>query len=163
MFLAQPIMADSDEAARDKLEQMSIAAANNTEALLAGFSYFSGLDFSKFDLDAPLPDLSEGMNGHQSLVAAFAKFAEGKTLRQTIADRARTVGSVELVGTPETVAAQMGEIMEEVGGDGFLIRTSPTRKNQTEICDGLAPALRRRGLIRSDYTYDTFRENLLEF
>lgn len=163
MFLAQPIMADSDEAAHEKLDQMAAAAAKNTEALLAGFSYFSGLDFSKFDLDEPLPDMSEGMNGHQSLVAAFAKFAEGKTLRQTIADRARTVGSVELVGTPESVAAQMGEIMDEVGGNGFLIRTLPTRKNQTEICDGLAPALRRRGLIRDSYTYDTLRENLLEF
>ncbi|HEY5272367.1 MAG TPA: hypothetical protein VIJ34_03930 [Acidimicrobiales bacterium] len=57
----------------------------------------------------------------------------------------------------------MDEIMEVVGGDGFLIRALPTRKNQTEICDGLAPALRRHGLVRSEYTYDTLRENLLEF
>jgi FMN-dependent oxidoreductase (nitrilotriacetate monooxygenase family) len=163
LFLAQPILADSDEAARDKLDQMQKAAALDTEAILSGFSYFSGMDFSKFDLDAPLPDMSEGMNGHQSLVAAFVKAAEGKTLRQAIADRARTVGSVELVGTPETVASQMGEIMDEVGGDGFLIRTMVTRKNITEITDGLAPVLRRRGLIRSSYTYDTLRENLLEF
>jgi FMN-dependent oxidoreductase (nitrilotriacetate monooxygenase family) len=163
MFLAHPIMADSDEAARERLDQISKAAAADTEALLAGFSYLSNLDFSKFDLDAPLPDLSEGLNGHQSLVAAFAKSADGKTLRQALADRSRTMGSVELVGTPDTVAAQMGEIMDEVGGDGFLIRALPTRKNQTEICDGLAPALRRRGLIRSGYTYDTLRENLLEF
>ena len=51
----------------------------------------------------------------------------------------------------------------KVGGDGFLIRDPVTRKNITEICYGLAPQLRKRGLIRSGYTYDTFRENLLEF
>ncbi len=163
MFLAQPILGDTDADARQRQEQISAAAAADTEGILAGFSYFSGLDFAKFDLDAPLPDLSEGMNGHQSLVAAFAKQAEGKTLRQAIADRARTAGSVELVGSPDTVAAKMGEIMDEVGGDGFLIRTSPTRKNVIEVTDGLAPALRRRGLIRSSYGFDTLRENLLEF
>jgi hypothetical protein len=38
-----------------------------------------------------------------------------------------------------------------------------TRKNITEIADGLAPALRRRGLIRSSYSYELFRDNLLEF
>jgi alkanesulfonate monooxygenase SsuD/methylene tetrahydromethanopterin reductase-like flavin-dependent oxidoreductase (luciferase family) len=73
------------------------------------------------------------------------------------------LGSVDLVGTPDSVAAQMGEIMDAVGGDGYLIRAPVTRKNITEITDGLAPALRRRGLIRSGYTFDTLRENLLEF
>ena len=31
------------------------------------------------------------------------------------------------------------------------------------IADGLAPALRKRGLIRDGYHHSTFRENLLEF
>lgn len=39
----------------------------------------------------------------------------------------------------------------------------PTRKAVTEVCDGLAPVLRRRGMIRSGYSYGTFKENLLEF
>jgi FMN-dependent oxidoreductase (nitrilotriacetate monooxygenase family) len=163
LFLAQPVLSDSEQGARDRLEQMQLAAAADTEGALYGLSYFSGVDFSKFDLDAPLPDLSDGMNGHRSLVAAFAERAAGKTLREALAERAKTVGSVELVGTPESVAARMGEIMEEVGGDGFLIRTPVTRRNITEVTDGLAPALRRRGLIRSSYTGTTLRENLLAF
>jgi long-chain alkane monooxygenase len=61
------------------------------------------------------------------------------------------------------VAAKMGEAMEEVGGDGFLLSPEVTRHNIAEIADGLAPALRRRGLIRSGYDYSTFRENLLQF
>jgi FMN-dependent oxidoreductase (nitrilotriacetate monooxygenase family) len=163
LFLAHPVMADTDEQAQEKYRQMGDAVAANVEQQLAGLSSYSGLDWTKFDLDAPVPDVSAGMNGHQSLVLQFVEFAQGKTLRQALAERARHVGSVPIVGSPATCAAQMGEIMEEVGGDGFLIRAQPTRKNMTEICDGLAPALRRRGLIRSAYSYDTLRENLLEF
>jgi FMN-dependent oxidoreductase (nitrilotriacetate monooxygenase family) len=163
LFLAHPVMADTDEEAQGKYERMGNAVAANIAQQLAGLSSYSGLDWTKFDLDAPVPDVSEGLNGHQSLVLQFVEFAKGKTLRQALAERARHVGSVPIVGSPATCAAQMGEIMEEVGGDGFLIRAQPTRKNITEICDGLAPALRRRGLIRSSYGYDTLRENLLEY
>ncbi|MCW2602454.1 MAG: FMNH2-dependent monooxygenase [Pseudonocardiales bacterium] len=164
LFLAQPIMADTDEGAREKQRSIISAQAANTEQLLAGLSGYSGLDFSKFDLDAPLEeDLADRTNGHVSLVRDFVRNASGKTLREALADRANSIGSVELVGTPETVAVQMGEIMDEVGGDGFLIRAQVTRANITEVCDGLAPALRKRGLIRSHYEFDTFRENLLAF
>ena len=70
------------------------------------------------------------------------------------------------MGTPDTVADRMGEVMEEVGGDGFLITSPVMRLNRryiTEVCDGLMPALQRRGLTRSAYTYEQFRDNLLEF
>jgi FMN-dependent oxidoreductase (nitrilotriacetate monooxygenase family) len=162
LFMVQPIMADTEAAAREKQAQMRKADAANTDALLQSMSYFSGKDFSGFDLDAPVPEISDH-NGHKSLVDAFLKNAEGKTLREAIADRAQTAGSVELVGTPDSVAVQMGEIIDEVGGDGYLIHGAVNRARITEMCDGLAPALRRRGLIRSEYTFDTFKENLLEF
>jgi len=68
-----------------------------------------------------------------------------------------------LIGSPDTVAAKMGELMEEVGGDGFLFTTHTNRRAITEVTDGLAPALRRRGLIRDGYEGRTFRENLLAF
>jgi hypothetical protein len=57
----------------------------------------------------------------------------------------------------------MGEVMQEVGGDGFLLSPHVTRRHIAEIADGLAPALRRRGLIRDGYNHDTFRDNLLDF
>ena len=41
--------------------------------------------------------------------------------------------------------------------------TGLTRKYIIEITDGLTPALQRRGLARTDYTYAHFRDNLLEF
>jgi FMN-dependent oxidoreductase (nitrilotriacetate monooxygenase family) len=162
LFLAQPIMADTDRAAQEKRDGMVAAMAANTDAVLAGMSYFSGKDLSGLDLDAPIEEISDH-NGHKSLVDAFMREHKGKTLRQAAADRAQTIGSVELVGTPETVADKMSEIMDYVGGDGFLLRGPLDRAVITEICDGLAPVLRRKGLIRSEYPFGTFKENLLEF
>ena len=163
LFLVEPVLADTDADAIEKKRRMDAANEGNIEASLMRMSYISGLDWSKFALDEEIPDLTGKHNGHQSLVVEFMKRADGKTLREALTERASTIGSVELVGTPDSVAAQMGEVMDEVGGDGFLVSLPVTRKNITEVCDGLAPALRRRGLIRDSYEHDTFRENLLAF
>jgi hypothetical protein len=57
----------------------------------------------------------------------------------------------------------MGETMAAIGGDGFLVSHTLTRRTVAEFTDGLAPALRQRGLIRSGYAHKRFRDNLLEF
>lgn len=79
-------------------------------------------------------------------------------------DEATIAYSVDLVGTPDAVAARMGEVMEAVGGDGFLF-TMPnvTRRAIAEIEDGLVPALQDRGLVRKAYEHAQFRDNLLAF
>ncbi len=42
--------------------------------------------------------------------------------------------------------ALMGEAMEEVGGDGFLLSPVVNRRHIAELSDGLAPALRKQVL-----------------
>jgi hypothetical protein len=45
-----------------------------------------------------------------------------------------------------------------------LRRTSAwTSSTSTTSATSLVPALQRRGLTRTEYTYDTLRENLLDF
>ena len=71
---------------------------------------------------------------------------------------------MELVGTPDGVAAQMAEAMAAVGGDGFLFSMpNVSRRSVAEIEDGLVPALQKRGLVRKAYGHAQFRDNLLEF
>jgi FMN-dependent oxidoreductase (nitrilotriacetate monooxygenase family) len=159
LFLVHPIFGDTQREAEEKHAAMLAAGRANTDAMLAGMSYFTSIDFSKFDLDEPFPDLSQN-NGHQSTMNDFAR--SGKTLREAIANH-RVQESVPLVGTPDSVAAQMGEVMEEAGGDGFLIAKPVTRRNITEISEALGPALRKRGLIRSSYDEPTFKQNLLSY
>jgi long-chain alkane monooxygenase len=62
------------------------------------------------------------------------------------------------------VARQMADIIDEVGGDGFLI-TDPefTRRYISEIADGLVPALQKLGVVRTHYEHVMLRDNLLAF
>ncbi|MCF7550008.1 NtaA/DmoA family FMN-dependent monooxygenase [Pseudonocardia sp. WMMC193] len=159
LFLIAPVLGETREEAEARQERQRQAKADNIEAILAGMSYFTSTDYSKFDLDEPFPDLS-GNNGHQSTMNDYRR--SGTTLRESILNHT-VQESIELVGTPDDVAAQMGEAMVEAGGDGFLVAMPVTRRNITEIADGLAPALRKRGLIRSSYEHPTFRQNLLAF
>ena len=60
----------------------------------------------------------------------------------------------------------MGEAMEAIGGDGFLISTPfqlTSRQRIIEITEGLVPALQRQGLVRTTYKGTTLREVLAEF
>jgi FMN-dependent oxidoreductase (nitrilotriacetate monooxygenase family) len=162
LFLVSPIVADTvEEAHAKKLRWMSDPLY--IELVLATMSSITEVDFSRFDLDEPLPAVTT--NGERGFLESFARRAAGKTLRQAVINDGMS-GAGEFIGTPETVAARMEEMMNEVGGDGFLI-TSPEKKLNrryvTEITDGLVPALQRRGVVRSSYTHEQFRDNLLEF
>ena len=111
----------------------------------------------------PIPD-DLTTNGHQQTLDQLKKLANGRTLRQTMSEYNVTGLSVELIGTPDSVAAQMGEAMEEVGGDGFLFSMpNVSRRLLAEIEDGLVPALQDRGLVRAAYGHTQFRDNLLEY
>jgi alkanesulfonate monooxygenase SsuD/methylene tetrahydromethanopterin reductase-like flavin-dependent oxidoreductase (luciferase family) len=129
---------------------------------LAHFSKITNIDFGAMDLDAPIGELTT--NGHQQSLDEFKRKAGNRTLRQTMSDYESTVTSVELVGTPDSVAERMAEVMQEVGGDGFLFSLpNVTRRLIAEVTDGLVPALQRRGLVRRGYEHAQFRDNLLAF
>ncbi len=164
LFLVTPIIAatDREAAEREKFRQLMAWSPDNITEVLWGLSYVSGgqVDFSKFDLDAPMPQVVG--NGEQSSMAQYTKGNETKTLREVVAT-VRQIGDLGLVGSPDTVAVKMGEVMDAVGGDGFLFYPEVTRHTISEIAYGLAPALQRRGLIRSGFSRSTFRDNLLEF
>ena len=79
-------------------------------------------------------------NGHQQSLARFLRKAGKRTLREAIVSYTSGGASVDLVGSQDTVAGQMAEAMEEVGGDGLLFSMSNvSRRTTAEISDGLAP------------------------
>ena len=162
LFLVSPMVDETVELAHAKARRW-IEDPLYIEWVLTEISSITEVDFSQFDLDEPLPeDLTT--NGERGTLEAFMQRGSGKTLRELIG--LGLVDTIELIGTPDTVADRMGEIMDEVGGDGFLLTCPSGRLNRryvAEITDGLVPALQRRGLTRTGYTYEHFRDNLLEF
>jgi len=156
-----PTLAETREDAQEKKRRQLASAENRVEQFLAAMSYTTGIDMSKLDLDAPL-DENLTTDAAQSVLADYLRLGKGKTLRQ-IALGGRDAESSPFVGTPDQVAAAMGEVIEETGADGYLLGSPIDRRTVSEICDGLVPALRKRGLVRSHYDFSTFRENLLAF
>jgi len=160
LYMMSAVIDETDEGAANRLEQIRKGAARQAEYKLAFMSYASGKDFSKFDLDQPVPEIQS--NAAQASTAALTRAAGAqKTLREIAMETAS--GGFDYVGAPDTVAAQMGETMSAIGGDGFLVSHTLNRRTIAEFTDGLAPALRRRGLIREAYSFPRFRDNLLEF
>lgn len=164
LFLIYPTLADTDEEAQAKRDRLTHSPAF-VEMALASVASVTDIDFSQFDLDQPLPPLTT--NGEQGSLDKFAQWGSGKTLRQLAAERFGGLPpELELVGTPDRVAARMGEIMAGVGGDGFLISTPFQRTSRrfiNEVTEGLVPALQRRGLARTEYGSATLRDTLKEF
>jgi len=164
LFLLSPVMG-ATEADAWMVNERGVGQQRFIERRLAMISGITDIDFSKFAMDEPLP-LDLRTNGETRSLEAFAQLGSGKPLRQLIVEAKSGDESINAIGTPDQVAAKMGEIMANVGGDGFLLR-SPFHNNNRryiyEVTDGLVPALQRRGLVRTEYTKRTLRETLLEF
>jgi len=167
MFLAQPLIAGTDaEALRRKEEHDKWRwTENGIESMLWYFEHVSGIDFGSLDQNKTIRELMEDPQAMPETMSVFAKMMKGqeeKTLREVAATRNHDV-DLGMIGSPLTVANRMDEIMEEVGGDGFLFWLPMTRHAIAEMCDGVAPILQKRGSIRSHFSHATLRENLLSF
>ena len=161
LYLVYPVLAETGEEARAKCQRM-VTSPHFIEAALASVGSITDIDFSQFSLDEPLPRITT--NGEQGSLDKFAQWGSGKTLRQLASERFDS--GLNLIGTPDEVADRMAATIDAIGGDGFLISTPfqrVTRRFINEVCEGLVPALQRRGLARTAYQGSTLREVLREF
>jgi FMN-dependent oxidoreductase (nitrilotriacetate monooxygenase family) len=160
LFVIDPIIAETQEEAaiKDELRRQDQAGVGGILEL-SSMASNTGLDFKALDWDTPISELKT--DGHQSLLEQMAQ--TGPTLREAM--KHLNFKSFEVSGTPDSIAGQLDEVMQEIGGDGFLISSREvTRLRIAEVADGLAPALKRRGLMREDYVPGgTFRDNLFAF
>jgi FMN-dependent oxidoreductase (nitrilotriacetate monooxygenase family) len=156
-FVISPILGETNAEALERRRRRQAHRESFPELALAQMGSLTDIDFSTFDIDAPIGELTT--NGQQGTLKRF--LAQGKTLRE-IAHNYR-YGFEDLVGTADHVAGAMAEVMQEVGGDGFMFTGLVTRRYVAEITDGLVPALQRRGLVRTAYEHKHFRDNLMAF
>lgn len=162
LFLVAPIIGQTDTEAQERRQIRLGRARQQIPQRLAHLGKITNIDFGKLDLDQPLAEMAT--NGHQQTLEQFKGNLPDKTLRMLLENYNPFALTVELVGTPDSVAGQMAETMEATGGDGFLFSLPDvSRRALAEIEDGLVPALQSRGLVRTAYTHKHFRSNLLEF
>jgi FMN-dependent oxidoreductase (nitrilotriacetate monooxygenase family) len=157
LFVTAPTIGETNEEAQERVRRRQAQREASPAVTLAQMGSLTDIDFSTFDLDAPIGELST--NGQQGTLKRF--LAQGATLREIA--RNYRYGFEDAVGTPDQVAGIMAEVMQEVGGDGFLFTGAVTRRYVAEIADGVVPALQRRGLVRTAYEHAHFRDNLMAF
>ncbi len=163
LFLINPIIGETMEEALQRRDKRAQRGKDYVLQRLAHLGKVTNIDFGKFDLDKPLPD-DVTTNGHQQNLDQFRKFSAGRSIRATMEAFNAVDLSIDLVGTCDSIAERMGEVIEQVGGDGFLFSMpNVNRRTMAEIEDGLVPALQDRGLVRKAYEHKQFRDNLLAF
>ena len=160
-FVVAPIVGRTDAEAQAKYEEFLADGQHNFEFQMCNFAATMEIDFSVLDPDLPIPE-DVTTNGHQGQFAIWKKVFGDRSIRD--AASAMRIASLELIGSPTTIADKMDEAMEYVGGDGFMFLSQPpSRSYISDITEGLCPELRRRGLIRTGFGHRTFRDNLRSF
>ncbi|MEV0358403.1 NtaA/DmoA family FMN-dependent monooxygenase [Nocardia sp. NPDC050697] len=129
-------------------------------------------DLSAFDPDGPVPDVEPDPEAppiiqgrafvHQDRFATVKKLrevAEAKqlTLREVVIDQFERG---PLVGTPEQVAQQIDDFVQNDGSDGFILGSHLVPTGLDEFVDRVVPLLQERGALRTEYDGSTLRDNL---
>ncbi len=117
-------------------------------------------DFSVYDLDAPIEDVTVG--GTQGLFDTARRVADrdNLTLRDIGNWYAQGVLLPQFVGTASQVADQIEESFRAGEADGFMVSAAQTPGTFNDFVDAVVPELQRRGLFRTEYTGDTLRDHL---
>lgn len=156
---AMIITGRTDEEAREKHEFL-----RDSIDLDFGLQYLTslaGVDLSNLDLDQPIPESLQAQPtwSRLALVLDIAKRGQ-MTLREIAIHYADSYGHSVCVGSPQRVADELQELFEGGACDGFLLRSPFYPDGLQDITGLLIPELQRRGLFRTEYEGETFRDNL---
>ncbi len=152
------VVGDSVEEAKEK--RLKLDGLVNYDSAIASLSIALGHDASKFDPDAPLPEIPESnasQSGRERAIALGKR--DNLTVRQ-LAQRLGGFSGLAMVGTPKTIADQMEEWLTSRGSDGFTIQFPYLPAGVDDFVGRVVPELQRRGLFRREYEGRTLRENL---
>jgi FMN-dependent oxidoreductase (nitrilotriacetate monooxygenase family) len=157
--LATVVVAETDALAEMKLadfrKYVSIGGA------LSIFSTNSGIDFSKYDPDDPLPRI-KGDVGVHSIVDAFTVGDPNKiwTVRE-LAEASVLGGRGPLiVGSPQTVTDRIIDWVAQTGSDGLNLSVATCPGCYIDFVDMVVPEMQRRGVYKTEYRPGTLREKL---
>ena len=157
LFGVQPIIGESEAEAREKQEEH-----NNLVPLDAGMAILSAhldYDLSQIPLKADMtmriePEL-------QRMRTRFRKpNGTPMTLSEVALRHGQSVGLPQFVGTVNSVADQMEDFMEKVGGDGFMLTPIYSPGAIDEFVELMVPEFQRRGIYRTEYKGVTQRDLL---
>ena len=152
------ITGKTDAAAQEKFEEYRSYISH--EGALTLFSGWTGVDFSRFDLDDPIEYIK-----NDAINSAVEAFTIGDPNRVwTVREIAEFVGiggmGAIVVGSPKSVADQLQSWIAETDIDGFNLAYAVTPESFSDFVELIVPELQRRGVYKREYRPGTLREKL---
>ena len=159
LYGLQPIVRSTELEAKHRAEELKERIP--LDAILARLSGVFGVDLSKFDPEMPLSEMDT--QASRGLMSATLTAADGKavTLRAAAAQWALSVAIPQVIGTPEQVANEIEHAWRETGCYGFNLSPTTNPDSVDDFVDQVVPVLQKRGVYRTEYEGETFRQNLM--
>ena len=152
-------MGDSAEDAQAK--RLKVDSYVHYDTAISSLSISLGTDASGFEPDAPLPtDLPPTNASHTAREGVIKLAAAEKLTVRQLAQRYGGYSGLALVGTPESIADEMGKWLAEDACDGFTVVMPYLPQGLDDVTQRLVPELQRRSIFRKDYEGTTLREHL---
>lgn len=154
-----PVIADTDEEAQAIVEAER-GALDVKKLLVQVGRAFNYHDFSKYELDAPFPDLTGvTLNSYKGMAERIIRVSREEQLTLRQAAYRFGVWRSDFVGSPETIANEIERWFVGRAADGFNLRV--TRPSDFALFrERVVPILQARGLFRTDYEHATLRGHL---
>jgi FMN-dependent oxidoreductase (nitrilotriacetate monooxygenase family) len=148
----------TDAEAQEKYEEYRSYISH--EGALTLFSGWTGVDFSRFNLDDPVTYIKN--DAIHSAVEAFTVADPNRVW--TVREIAEFVGiggmGAIVVGSPQSVADQLQAWVEETDIDGFNLAYAVAPESFADFVELIVPELQRRGVYKREYRPGTLREKL---
>ena len=83
--------------------------------------------------------------------------AKGLSIRNLVIE---VTGRQSFIGTPERVAAEIDDHVQQDAADGYILVPHITPSGLDDFVDQVVPLLQERGVFRTDYATTTLRDHL---
>nr|WP_296773641.1 LLM class flavin-dependent oxidoreductase [Rhodococcus sp. (in: high G+C Gram-positive bacteria)] len=153
-----PFVGETESIAREK-QAFHNELADPISGLIT-LSVHTDHDFSQYDLDAPIGEIT--VPGSQGLFDLAQRLSDkdSLTLRDIGKLYAQGVLLPQFVGTASQIADQIEEGFNGGEADGYILSAAQAPGTFDDFVDYVVPELQRRGLFRTDYTGSTLRDHL---
>lgn len=167
------VIGDTDAEAADIAHEVRLAQVS-AQTAIKFLEQLWNRDLSDHDPDGPLPSVDPvvGENSISRGRASVRMFrdpiaianewrakaeAENLTSRELIVE---VTGRQSFIGSPQTVAATINDLVQADASDGFILVPHITPGGLDPFVDKVVPLLQERGVFRTDYAGTTLRDHL---
>ncbi|ATE57085.1 NtaA/DmoA family FMN-dependent monooxygenase [Actinosynnema pretiosum] len=167
------VLGDSDAEARERAREVRAQQVSPQTAIKL-LEHVWNRDLSDLDPDGPLPQDDPVVDGgtiapgrasvrmYRDPLATAREWRElsqarGLSVRELMIE---VTAEQTFVGSPETVARSIDDLVQQDAADGFVLVPHITPGGFDEFVDRVVPLLQERGVFRTEYAGTTLREHL---